>query len=147
MNASLADCAPLDVLIVGAGISGIGAACRLSRELPQKSYAILEARDKLGGNWDLFRYPGVRSDSDLPTYAYAFKPWKSRKTFGGADEILAYLRKAAAEHGVDRKIRYRCKAMAADWDSASALWCVTVLSAGVGSETTVRCRWLYVATG
>src|SRR5271165_41048 len=147
MNASLADGAPLDVLIVGAGISGIGAACHLSRELPQKSYAILEARDKLGGTWDLFRYPGVRSDSDVPTYAYAFKPWKSRKTFAGGDEILAYLREAAGEHGVDRKIRYGCKAIAADWDSASALWRVTVLSADAGSETTVRCRWLFVATG
>ena len=147
MNASLADGAPIDVLIVGAGVSGIGAACHLSCELPQKSYTILEARDKLGGTWDLFRYPGVRSNSDIPTYAYAFKPWKSRKTFAGADEILAYLREAAAEHGVDRKIRYRCKAMAADWDSASALWRVTVRSADVGSETTVRCRWLFVATG
>jgi cation diffusion facilitator CzcD-associated flavoprotein CzcO len=142
-----ADAAPLDVLIVGAGVSGLGAACHLSREMPQKSYAILEARDKLGGTWELFRYPGVRSDSDLPTYAYAFKPWKSRKTFAGADEILAYLRAAAAEHGVDKKIRYRCKALAADWDSASALWRVTVLGADAGSETTVRCRWLFVATG
>jgi cation diffusion facilitator CzcD-associated flavoprotein CzcO len=147
MNANAVDGALLDVLIVGAGVSGIDAACHLSRELPQKSYAILEARDKLGGTWDLFRYPGVRSDSDLPTYAYAFKPWKSRKTFAGGDEILAYLREAAAEHGVDRKISYRCKAIAADWDSASALWRVTVLSADAGSETTVRCRWLFVATG
>jgi hypothetical protein len=134
MNASLADGAPLDVLIVGAGVSGIGAACHLSRELPQKSYAILEARDKLGGTWDLFRYPGVRSDSDLPTYAFAFKPWKSRKTFAGGDEILAYLREAADEHGVDKKIRYRCKALTADWDSASALWRVTALSADVGAK-------------
>ena len=147
MNASLADGAPLDVLIVGAGVSGIGAACHLSRELPQKSYAILEARDKLGGTWDLFRYPGVRSDSDLPTYAYAFKPWKSRKTFAGGDEILTYLRETAVEHGVDKKIRYRRKALAADWDSASGLWRVTVLSADGGVETTVSCRWLFVATG
>jgi len=142
-----ADAAPLDVLIIGAGVSGLGAACHLSRELPGKSYAIIEARDKLGGTWELFRYPGVRSDSDLPTYAYAFKPWKSRKTFAGADEILAYLREAAAEHGVDKKIRYRCKALAADWDSASALWRVTVASAEAGSETTLLCRWLFVATG
>ena len=142
-----ADAAPLDVLIVGAGLSGIGAACHLSRELPQKSYAILEARDKLGGTWELFRYPGVRSDSDLPTYAYDFKPWKSPKTFADGDEILAYLREAATEHGVDKKIRYRCKALAADWDSASALWRVTILSADAGSETTVRCRWLLLTTG
>ena len=128
-----AEGAPLDVLIVGAGLSGIGAACRLSRELSQKTYAILEARDKLGGTWELFRYPGVRSDSDLPTYAYDFKPWKSGKTFAGGDEILAYLREAATEHGVDKKIRYRCKALAADWDSASALWRVTILSADAGS--------------
>ena len=86
----------------------------------------------------------IRTFPPTPT---PFKPWKSRKRFAGADEILAYLREAAAEHGVDRKIRYRCKAMAADWDSASALWRVTVRSADVGSETTVRCRWLFVATG
>ncbi len=149
MNASpsLVDGAPLDVLIIGAGISGIGVACYLSRELPQKSYAILEARDRLGGTWDLFRYPGVRSDSDLYTFAYAFKPWKSRKTFAGGDEILAYVREAAAEHGVDRTIRYRSKALAADWDSASALWRVTVLCADIGAETIVRCRWLFLAAG
>ena len=142
-----ADAATLDVLIVGAGISEIGAACHLSRELPQKSYAILEAREALGGTWDLFRYPGVRADSDLYTFAYAFKPWKSSKVFAGADEILAYLGEAAAEHGVDKKIRYGSKALAADWDGASALWRVTVLRADIGSETTVRCRWLFVATG
>ena len=99
--------APLDVLIVGAGMSGIGLACALTRELPKKTYAIVEARDTLGGTWDLFRYPGIRSNSDLYTFAYDFKPWKSRKAIAGADEILAYLREAVAEHGVGDKIRYR----------------------------------------
>jgi cation diffusion facilitator CzcD-associated flavoprotein CzcO len=148
MNASssLTDGAALDVLIVGAGLSGIGAACHLSRELPQKSYAILEAREALGGTWDLFRYPGVRSDTDLSTYAYAFKPLKSRKMFPGGAEILSYLHEAAAEHGVDPKIRYGRKAVAADWDSASSLWRVAVHKAG-GGEETIRCCWLFVATG
>jgi cation diffusion facilitator CzcD-associated flavoprotein CzcO len=115
--------------------------------MPRKTYAIVEARDALGGTWDLFRFPGVRSDSDLYTFAYDFKPWKSRKTFAGGDEILAYLREAAAENGVADKIRYRCKVVAADWDSATALWTVTALSADSGEETRLRCRWLFGATG
>ena len=148
MNASpsLPDGAPLDVLIVGAGISGIGLACYLARELPQNPTR--SSRRATGSAaLDLFRDPGVRSDLDLYTFAYAFKPWKSRKTFAGGDEILAYVREAAAEHGVDRTIRYRSKALAADWDSASALWRVTVLCADIGSETIVRCRWLFLAAG
>ena len=145
---SLVDGAPLDVLIVGAGISGIGARLLLCRANCRRNPTRSSRRaDRLGGTWDLFRYPGVRSDSDLYTFAYAFKPWKSRKTFAGGDEILAYVREAAAEHGVDRTIRYRSKALAADWDSASALWRVTVLCADIGAETIVRCRWLFLAAG
>ena len=139
--------APLDVLIVGAGLSGIGLACTLARELPDKTYAIVEARDAIGGTWDLFRYPGIRSDSDLYTFAYDFKPWKSRKAIAGADEILAYLREAAEEHGVLGKIRYRRKVVSADWDSATALWSVTVDRADLGPAETIRCRWLFGATG
>ncbi len=138
---------PLDVLIVGAGMSGIGLACTLARELPAKKWAIVEARERLGGTWDLFRYPGIRSDSDLYTFAFDFKPWTSRKAIAGAGEILAYLREAAAEHGVDRKIRYGHKVVAAGWDSAEALWTVTVLRSDLGAEATIRCRWLFGATG
>ena len=149
MNAipSQASESPLDVLIVGAGMSGIGLACTLARELPAKTWAIVEAREKLGGTWDLFRYPGIRSDSDLYTFAFDFKPWTSPKAIAGAGEILAYLREAAAEHGVDGKIRYRRKVVAADWDSASALWTVKIARADLGAEETIRCRWLFGATG
>ncbi len=139
--------APLDVLIVGAGISGIGLACYLARELPKKTYVILEARERLGGTWDLFRYPGIRSDSDLYTFAYDFKPWTSRKAIAGAEEILAYLSEAVAEYGVEDKIRYRRKVLAAEWDSASALWSAKILALDTGAETTVHCRWLFGATG
>ena len=95
----------LDVLIIGAGISGIGAAYYLQKELPQKSFAIVEPRGALGGTWDLFRYPGARSDSDLYTFGYEFKPWKSDKAIADAQSILNYLRDTARPYGVDRKIR------------------------------------------
>lgn len=138
---------PLDVVIVGAGLSGIGAASYLARELPRKSFAILEARGDLGGTWDLFRYPGIRSDSDLFTFGFEFKPWRSRKAIADAPDILAYLREAAAECGADRRIRYHHKVLRAEWDSRTALWTVTVLRTEIGEETTIRARWLFCATG
>ena len=138
---------PLDVVIVGAGLSGIGAASYLSSELPRKSYAILEARGDLGGTWDLFRYPGIRSDSDLFTFGYEFKPWRSDKAIAGAADILAYLREAAAECGADRRIRYHHKVLRADWDSATALWTVTVRRSDIDAEISIRARWLFSATG
>src|ERR1035437_4134135 len=96
----------LDVLIVGAGLSGIGAACHLSDECPGKSYAILEARGASGGTWDLFRYPGIRADSDMFTLGYAFRPWKEAKAIADGPSILNYIRATARDHGVDSKIRY-----------------------------------------
>ena len=99
----------IDVLIVGAGISGIGAAYYLQRDHPQRSYAILEARGASGGTWDLFRFPGVRSDSDLHTFGYEFRPWRSDTAIADGDSILAYLRETAAEYGIDRNIRYHTK--------------------------------------
>ena len=138
---------PLDVLIVGAGMSGIGAACYLSRELPEKSWAIVEGRERLGGTWDLFRYPGVRSDSDLYTFAYDFKPWKSKKALASGAQVLAYVSEAAAQHGVEGKICYGHKVVAADWDSAEALWTVRLHRRDGGDETQIRCRWLFGATG
>ncbi|HXT94516.1 MAG TPA: NAD(P)/FAD-dependent oxidoreductase, partial [Trebonia sp.] len=99
----------VDVLIVGAGISGIGAAYYLQRDHPQRSYAIIEARGALGGTWDLFRYPGVRSDSDLHTFGYEFRPWRSDTAIADADSILAYVRETAAQYGIDRQIRYHTK--------------------------------------
>ena len=116
----------VDVLIVGAGVSGIGAAYYLQRDHPERSYAILEARGASGGTWDLFRYPGVRSDSDLHTFGYEFRPWRSDVAIADGDSILAYLRETAAEYGIDRHIRYHTKVVAAAWSSADARWTVTV---------------------
>jgi len=116
----------LDVLIIGAGISGIGAAYYLQKELPRKSFAIVEARGALGGTWDLFRYPGARSDSDLYTFGYEFKPWKNDKAIADAQSILNYLRETAREYGVDRKIRNRHKVLNASWSSEAARWKVEI---------------------
>jgi len=139
--------ASVDVLIVGAGISGIGAAYYLQREHPQRSYTILEARDASGGTWDLFRYPGIRSDSDLHTFGYEFKPWRDEQAIAGADKILAYLREAATEHGIDSKIRFRMTVTGATWSSADAEWTVEVKHADTGQAETLTCNWLFCAGG
>ena len=118
MDASADQRDSVDVLIVGAGVSGIGAAYYLQRDHPGRSYAILEARGASGGTWDLFRYPGVRSDSDLHTFGYEFRPWRSEVAIADGDSILAYLRETAAEYGIDRHIRYHTKVVAAAWSSA-----------------------------
>jgi monooxygenase len=137
----------VDVLIVGAGISGIGAAYYLQRDHPGRSYAILEARDASGGTWDLFRYPGIRSDSDLHTFGYQFRPWRSDTAIADADSILAYLRETAAEYGIDRHIRYRTKAVAASWSSDDACWTVTAENTETGEQDAITCRWLLSASG
>ena len=111
-----------DVLIVGAGLSGIGAACRLETELPGASYAILEARGSSGGTWDLFRFPGVRSDSDMFTLGFPFRPWPQPRAIAPGADILALPRETAAEYGVDSKISYHAKVIAADWSAAAARW-------------------------
>jgi cation diffusion facilitator CzcD-associated flavoprotein CzcO len=135
----------VDMLIVGAGISGIGAACHLRREQPGKSYAILEARDAIGGTWDLFRYPGIRSDSDLHTFGYAFKPWTDDKAIADGDSILAYIRETAQEYGVDEHIRFGHRVLAASWSSDDALW--TVSGERDGEPFTMTARWLFCASG
>ncbi|MFD6759628.1 flavin-containing monooxygenase [Streptomyces roseolus] len=137
----------LEVLVVGAGMSGIGIACHLRRELPGKSLAILEARARLGGTWDLFRYPGVRSDSDLHTFGYAFKPWRDRQAIADGSRIRDYLRETAAEHGLDGAIRYRHRVRAASWSDERARWTVEVERADTGESTTLTCDWLVAAGG
>ena len=108
----------VDVLVVGAGLSGIGAACHLQEECPDKTYAILESRDAIGGTWDLFRYPGVRSDSDMFTLGYAFRPWTGSRAIADGASIRTYIRDTAREHGVEDRIRFHHQVLAADWSSA-----------------------------
>src|SRR5215469_6379875 len=144
------DSASVDVLIVGAGMSGIGAAYYLQRHHPGRSYAIVEARAASGGTWDLFRYPGTRSDSDLHTFGYEFRPWGEEEAIASRDKILAYLRDTAAEYGIDRKIRYHRRVVAASWSSAQARWTVEIErteGAEGGERETLSCRWLLCAGG
>jgi cation diffusion facilitator CzcD-associated flavoprotein CzcO len=115
----------LDVLIVGAGLSGIGAARYLQNECPWASFALFEARDAIGGTWDLFRYPGIRSDSDMYTLGYSFRPWAGEETIADGPSILQYIKDTATETGVDEKIRFHHRIVAADWSSAEARWLVT----------------------
>src|SRR5579875_2793975 len=111
-----------DVLIVGAGLSGIGAAYHLKTEAPGRTYAILEAREAIGGTWDLFRYPGIRSDSDMYTLGYSFKPWEDEKSIADGETIRDYIRETARESGVEAQIRFRHRVVRAEWDSDTALW-------------------------
>jgi len=115
----------VDVLIVGAGLSGIGAACHLRRECPDTSFAILEARDAIGGTWDLFRYPGIRSDSDMYTLGYSFRPWTGAKSMADAPSILSYITATAREYGIDRLVRFGHRVVTAHWSTATARWTVT----------------------
>ncbi len=142
-----ADVEHLDVLIVGAGISGIGAAYYLQREHPHRSYAILEARTATGGTWDLFRYPGIRSDSDLHTFGYEFKPWRDEEAIATGGRILAYLRETAAEHGIDRRVRFQHTVRSAAWSSDEACWRVEVEHTDTGKRSVLRCDWLFCAGG
>ena len=130
-----------DVLIVGAGLSGIGAAVHLQQNCPNETYAILEGRDAIGGTWDLFRYPGIRSDSDMYTLGYRFKPWKSAKAIADGPSIRSYIRETATEHGINQHIRFGHKVTTAAWDSEAARWTVTT------NQSTLTCRFLYMCSG
>src|SRR4051794_13054597 len=140
----------VDVVVVGAGLSGVGAVYRLQTEGPGRSYAILEARDAIGGTWDLFRYPGIRSDSDMFTLGYPFEPWRDAKSIADGPAILRYVRSTAAKHGIDRHIRFRTKVVAADWSTEAALWTLTLEHRdddGATSTSTLRCEFLYSCAG
>jgi cation diffusion facilitator CzcD-associated flavoprotein CzcO len=137
----------LDVLIVGAGISGVGAGCHLRRRLPGKSFAILEARAEMGGTWDLFRYPGIRSDSDMHTLGYRFRPWKEQKAIADGPSILRYIREAASEYGVAERIRYRHRVVRAEWSSEDSRWTVEAERTDTGEPVRLTCGFLYVCSG
>jgi monooxygenase len=135
----------VDVVIVGAGISGVSAAWHLQDRCPTKSYTILERRENMGGTWDLFRYPGIRSDSDMYTLGFRFKPWKSEKAIADGASILAYLKEAAAESGIDEHIRFRNKVVSADWSDADNRWTLRVDRGG--EEVEINCGFLFACSG
>lgn len=142
----------VDVLIVGAGLSGIGMACHLTRENPGQSYAIVEARQALGGTWDLFKYPGIRSDSDMYTFGYDFKPWESDLAITDGASIKQYVTETAEEYDVLRHITFGRKVVGASWDSDSSLWTATLdhLDAdgnSTGDTSTMTCNWLQMCSG
>jgi cation diffusion facilitator CzcD-associated flavoprotein CzcO len=137
--------AAFDVLIVGAGLSGIGAAAHLQARLPGKSYVILEARDAVGGTWDLFRYPGIRSDSDMYTLGYRFRPWTGAKAIADGPAIRRYVEETAAERGIDRHIRFGHRVLSASWSSAEARWTVEVQAGGRTHR--FSCNFLLMASG
>ncbi|MEO0882526.1 MAG: NAD(P)/FAD-dependent oxidoreductase [Pseudomonadota bacterium] len=134
-----------DVLIVGAGLSGIGAAVHLQQKCPSKSYVILEGRDAMGGTWDLFRYPGIRSDSDMHTLGYEFKPWTDAKAIADGPSIKRYVRETADEHDITQHIRFGHKVTAASWSSEEARWQVTAEHGG--QSVTFTCSFLYMCSG
>ncbi len=137
----------LDVLIIGAGLSGIGAAYHLQDKCPGKRYAVLEGRGDLGGTWDLFRYPGIRSDSDMHTLGFAFRPWSESKALADGPSILRYLRDTAAAFGIDRKIRFHHRVVSAAWSSRDARWTVDVVRSDTGERMTMTCEFLLGCTG
>jgi monooxygenase len=140
----------VDVLIVGAGLSGIGAGYHLQQKCPGKSYAILEGRESIGGTWDLFRYPGIRSDSDMFTLGYSFKPWTEPKAIADGPRILNYVRETATENGIDKKIRFNHRVKRASWSSQDARWTIEAeRKTGEGGTEAVRftCNFLFMCSG
>jgi len=131
----------VDVLIVGAGISGVDAACRLKQRCPSQSFAIVEARSRIGGTWDLFRYPGVRSDSDMYTLGFPFRPWSEDQAIVGGEQIRRYVEDTARESGIFEKIRFNTRVTAANWSSKDGRWSVET------SDGLYTCRFLYLASG
>ena len=135
-----------DIIIVGAGLSGVGAACHLERKNPEKSYVIFEAREELGGTWSLFKYPGIRSDSDMYTFGFSFKTWDNPKSFADAPNILKYLNEAANEYRIKDKIKYQTKVLKANFDTQNKIWSITTINK-VGNEEIYHSRFLFSCTG
>ena len=137
----------IDVLIIGAGLSGIGGACHLRRSSPDRSFMILESREASGGTWDLFRYPGIRSDSDMYTFGYGFKPWSDKSSIADGHKILSYIREAAAEYDVEQHIRYQHKVVSASWSSMQSRWLVTAERGDTGEQATISCQFIFSCSG
>lgn len=136
-----------DVVIVGAGLSGIGAACHLRHKCPDKTFVLLEGRKTTGGTWDLFRYPGVRSDSDMHTLGYSFKPWLGAKAIADGPSILDYVREAAVENDIDQHVRFEHKVTSAAWSTSDARWTVQALQTSGGEAVTFTCNMLFMCGG
>ena len=137
----------LDVLVVGAGLSGIGAGHYIQTECPWASYAIFEARDAIGGTWDLFRYPGIRSDSDMFTLGYSFRPWDGEKSIADGASILQYIRDTAAEEGIDRKIRFHHRIVRAEWSTEDAVWRVTATRTDTDEVVELTAGFIFSCSG
>jgi monooxygenase len=137
----------IDVLIIGAGLSGIGGACHLRRSSPDRSFMILESREASGGTWDLFRYPGIRSDSDMYTFGYGFKPWSDKSSIADGHKILSYIRETAAEYDVEQHIRYQHKVVSASWSSTQSRWLVTAERGDTGEQATISCQFIFSCSG
>jgi cation diffusion facilitator CzcD-associated flavoprotein CzcO len=137
----------LDVLIVGAGLSGIGAAHHVQAQCPWATYAVFEARDAIGGTWDLFRYPGIRSDSDMFTLGYSFRPWQGEKSIADGESILQYIRDTAVEAGIDRRIRFHHRIVTADWSTDDARWDVVAERTDTGERVEVTAGFLFSCSG
>ena len=137
----------LDVLVVGAGLSGIGAGAQLRRSCPGKSFAILEARGRVGGTWDLFRYPGIRSDSDMFTLGYSFRPWEQAEAIADGPSILSYVKDTAREYDVERAIRFNHRVVRAEWSTDEARWLVDVERSDTGERLALSCDFLYMCSG
>lgn len=136
-----------DVIIVGAGLSGVGSACHLREHCPDRSVMVLEGREAMGGTWDLFRYPGIRSDSDMHTLGYNFRPWREAKAIADGPSILNYIRRTAEDHGIEPLIRYGHWLKAADWNSDHGCWTLTVHDAANDATVTLRSRFLLMCAG
>ena len=137
----------VDVLVVGAGISGIAAGYHLQDKCPDKSYAILESRGAIGGTWDLFRYPGIRSDSDMYTLGFRFRPWPDAKTIADGPAILDYVRETASDYGIDQNIRFNHRVVRAEWSSEDSHWTVEALRTDTEETVRIRCRFLLMCSG
>src|SRR3954454_22240564 len=137
----------VDVLIVGAGLSGIGAAHHLQEKCPGKTYAILEARDDMGGTWDLFRYPGIRSDSDMFTLGYSFRPWQEAEAIADGPSIWRYIHDTAREGGIDQHIRYHHRVTRAEWSSEDAQWSVTAQRTDTDETVRLTADFVFMCTG